>query len=548
MQRILVTILCITLTACGRSGGSETQTIIMPPEPDAPSPLVFLDSMPKNNTSNVPGYQTRFDLIHHGEANANYDLRSSCEATTFSVLRDVIDLGDQIGDQLVNYKITCSEISNSTTSQKISVNTTIANELFEGSINFDTTNDIPSLNVLETREIPTDDVNIMFSNYIADALIDELNLPPMVEVIILAFIADLASSSWQNLSDPNASFDVVAQRVEYSSIDPDGGVTHDLSGLIAFPKTDVFNTREQIILLTHATGSTPSLLEDSDAWYILANMFAAQGYLVIAPDNFGRGSTADAPETYLLANRTGANAIDFVLRVQQDNDYEMFYNNEAITLNIIGYSQGGHSAAASWLELLRHHSNLQASAVYIGGAPFDLYRTFRGVLQTVSGECIGDDYCTLVDPATHVPFATDRILPGIVEFIEVGVSLEDIFAGENLDAGFVSGFLDTNSDYDNLRSLLQLNSFTNITNAEAVFNDPGTTLHLYHSEHDRLVPAANTDAFLEVLNGNVTSIHHSDECNSNSFRLIFEAIDKVGVIHTLCGLNMLDNVFAELRQ
>ena len=142
----------------------------------------------------------------------------------------------------------------------------------------------------------------------------------------------------------------------------------------------------------------------------------------------------------------------------------------------------------------------------------------------------------------------DSLRYGMLEFLEVGVSLEDIFAGENLDAGFVSGFLDTNSDYDNLRSLLQLNSFTNITNAEAVFNDPGTTLHLYHSEYDRLVPAANTDAFLEVLNGNVTSIHHSDECNSNNFRLIFEAIDKVGIIHTLCGLNMLDNVFAELRQ
>ncbi|HAK51409.1 MAG TPA: hypothetical protein DCM54_05820 [Gammaproteobacteria bacterium] len=546
MQRIPLTILCITLAACGEGGGGNSETTITPPEPDPPSPLVFLDSMPRNTTSNVAGYQARFDLVYHGEANANYDLRSTCEATTFTVLRNVVDLANQSGDQLVNHKFTCPEASTAA-GQEISVNTTIANESFEGSITFDTVSDLPSLNVLQTREINTDDVDTMFSNYIAGALLDELDLPPLVEFVILTFIVDLVSSAWQNLASPNASSDVVAQQVEYSSVDPDGSATHNLSGLIAFPNTDDFISREQIILLTHATGSTPSLLEDSDAWYILANLFAAHGYLVIAPDNLGRGSTDDAPETYLLANRTGTNAIDFVLRVLQDDTYTPFYNDETITLNIIGYSQGGHSAVASWLELLRHHPNLQASAVYLGGAPFDLYRTFRGVLQAVNEECNGDGYCSLVDPATHVPFATDRILPGMIEFTDVGVFLDDIVDDEELDAGFVSGFLDASPDYDNLRSLLQLNSFTNIANAESVFNDPGTTLHLYHSEYDRLVPATNTDAFLEVLNGNVAIIHHSDECNSTSFRLIFEAIDKVGVVHTLCGLNMLDEVFAELR-
>ena len=548
MQRIPLTILCITLAACGGGGGIETQTTITPPEPAPPSPLVFLDSIPKDNSSNVAGYQTRFDLVHQGETNANYEIRSTCQATTFTVLRDVMDQADQTSDQLVNHKVTCTEASTSATSHEISVNSTIANDSFEGQISFETVSDQPNLNIIQTRENTTTDVDAMFSTYIAGALLDELDLPILAELVILTFIVDLASSAWQNLGNPDASVDVLAQRVEYSSVDPDGVANHNLSGLIAFPDADDFTNREQIIVLTHATGSTPSLLENSDAWYILANLFAAHGYLVIAPDNFGRGNTADAPETYLLANRTGNNAIDLVLRVLQDDTYRPFYNDEDITLDIIGYSQGGHSATASWLVLLRHHPNLQTSAVHLGGAPFDLYKTFRGVLQTVNGNCDEDDYCSLVDPATHVPFATDRILPGMIEFTDVGISLDDVVDGEALDDAFVSGFLEGNSDYDNLRSLLQLNSFTNISNSEAVFNDPNTTLHLYHSEFDRLVPAANTEDFLKVLNGNVAAVHHNNECNSNSFRLIFEAIDKVGVIHTLCGLNMLDEVFAELRQ
>ncbi|MCZ6501105.1 MAG: hypothetical protein O6945_01165 [Gammaproteobacteria bacterium] len=40
---------------------------------------------------------------------------------------------------------------------------------------------------------------------------------------------------------------------------------------------------------------------------------------------------------------------------------------------------------------------------------------------------------------------------------------------------------------------------------------------------------------------------HEDMCNSIRFGLLFEAIEKVGVLHTLCGLNVLDEAFGGLR-
>ena len=73
----------------------------------------------------------------------------------------------------------------------------------------------------------------------------------------------------------------------------------------------------------------------------------------------------------------------------------------------------------------------------------------------------------------------------------------------------------------------------------------GTIANLYHSPYDRLVPVDNTLRLVDTLGGN--AIHHDSQCDSNGFRLIFETTDKVGVVHTLCGLNTLDIVFAELR-
>lgn len=67
-----------------------------------------------------------------------------------------------------------------------------------------------------------------------------------------------------------------------------------------------------------------------------------------------------------------------------------------------------------------------------------------------------------------------------------------------------SCFLATEEDYDTIKALLQLSSFTNIINADDVFADPLVTINLYHSEFDRLVPANNTRDFHDTLDGSVT--------------------------------------------
>jgi len=42
-------------------------------------------------------------------------------------------------------------------------------------------------------------------------------------------------------------------------------------------------------------------------------------------------------------------------------------------------------------------------------------------------------------------------------------------------------------------------------------------------------------------------VSHENQCNSTSYELLFNTIDKVGVGHTLCGLTVIDEALAGLR-
>ena len=92
-----------------------------------------------------------------------------------------------------------------------------------------------------------------------------------------------------------------------------------------------------------------------------------------------------------------------------------------------------------------------------------------------------------------------------------------------------------------------MSSFQNIVNPEEVFNDEDVTLHLYHSTYDRLVPVDNTKEFLSTLDGNVNAMHYEDLCDTSFYEQFFNATDEVGILHTLCGLSMLNHVLNEIR-
>jgi pimeloyl-ACP methyl ester carboxylesterase len=557
----LLTIALISMqTGCGGGGSSDTNPPPPPTNNMEPEPITLLDNIPAINATGVAVANQGFSLIHRTDSGSTYTLDVMCDFPEHAVIwRELSDMSDMNENLLVDHKVRCTDELQAQQNVQITVNETRSNgDAYIAELPFTTGSEIanPALSTLDARQTPSSQVNEMFETYVQGALVDSFELPVVTELLLVPLLQDLASSEWDHLANPDAQFDTLARRVSYGSFKPNGQYDDSLTGLVVSPNVadpDGFIPREQIILLAHATGSTPGNLDDRDAWYIYANLLSSRGYIVVAPDNYGRGGSAEYPETYLQINRTGQNAVHLLAAVLGADEYQD-YRPEAVPIpvSIIGYSQGGHSSIAIWQEITRLHGNdVLVRSVHAGAGPYNLYQTFRGVLTYLDGSCDASsstyDYCRLVDPEATIPFATDRILPPLLTYTDTGLQAEDIFTQNTLDADFVSGFLQGDQQYDLLKSLLQLNSFTNIQNPATAFPASETSVHLHHSPFDRLVPMHNTTELSDLLQPVVTTQYMDDTCNSVGLQLVSEAVDKTGIVHSLCGLNMLDRVLEMLR-
>ena len=553
-RTVAALILTSYLTACGGGGGGGGSTPAPEPpitDPDSePTTVVLLDSVPGPGVTNVEPEQLTSSFAHLGHSDLSLELSGDCSGfADTTIRRNLLDLSIADFNQLLDHKIKCNLEEN--TSYTITANGTRSNEaeyISELFISTGVTN--PSgLTVINEFDLPRDTVNDMFIGYINGALFEDLDLPSGIESLIRNLVLEIAEANWGNLVDPDSLYDVTSQQVSYLSRHPDGSPSAELTAAITFPviaSASGFVTRDRAIILTHATGSTPGDLDNTDAWYILANLFASRGYLVIAPDNYGRGGTGSSPETYLMANRTALNTLDLVNQVLEDTAYDDVYNGSDLT--IIGYSQGGHSAVGLHLLLeTQGPENLSIRETYSGGAPHNLYQTVRGVMQHLDGSCDDGAYCRYVDEDTTVPFATDRIFPGFLSYTNTGLLLEDVVTGEEINPEFVTAFLANDPELDNFKAMLQLSSFTQIVSAGDNFSSSNALVHLYHSQFDRLVPFANTSELAAVLEPAVTVDFHENRCNSDGYEAIFNLTDKVGVLHTLCGLSVLDDALADFK-
>jgi pimeloyl-ACP methyl ester carboxylesterase len=553
-RTVAALILTSYLTACGGGGGGGGSTPAPEPpitDPDSePTTVVLLDSVPGPGVTNVEPEQLTSSFAHLGHSDLSLELSGDCSGfADTTIRRNLLDLSIADFNQLLDHKIKCNLEEN--TSYTITANGTRSNEaeyISELFISTGVTN--PSgLTVINEFDLPRDTVNDMFIGYINGALFEDLDLPSGIESLIRNLVLEIAEANWGNLVDPDSLYDVTSQQVSYLSRHPDGSPSAELTAAITFPviaSASGFVTRDRAIILTHATGSTPGDLDNTDAWYILANLFASRGYLVIAPDNYGRGGTGSSPETYLMANRTALNTLDLVNQVLEDTAYDDVYNGS--DLAIIGYSQGGHSAVGLHLLLeTQGPENLSIRETYSGGAPHNLYQTVRGVMQHLDGSCDDGAYCRYVDEDTTVPFATDRIFPGFLSYTNTGLLLEDVVTGEEINPEFVTAFLANDPELDNFKAMLQLSSFAQIVSAGDNFSSSNALVHLYHSQFDRLVPFANTSELAAVLEPAVTVDFHENRCNSDGYEAIFNLTDKVGVLHTLCGLSVLDDALADFK-
>ena len=61
------------------------------------------------------------------------------------------------------------------------------------------------------------------------------------------------------------------------------------------------------------------------------------------------------------------------------------------------------------------------------------------------------------------------------------------------------------------------------------------------------MPARNTEALAALLAPDFDVRFDRGECASDVYEALRAAVDRVGFIHTLCGMEMLDDVMRDLR-
>lgn len=164
-------------------------------------------------------------------------------------------------------------------------------------------------------------------------------------------------------------YGVSLYRVEYWTTAPDGRLVR-ASGLVAFPRTPALRG---VVSFQHGTATertaAPSTPDPSNG-VLAAAVFAGHGYLLVAPDYLGLGTSTE-PHPYYHAEST-ANAVVDLLRASRElvAAAGLAWPD---ALFLAGFSQGGHATLSAQRALEAHPSDglrVRASASVAG--PFDL--------------------------------------------------------------------------------------------------------------------------------------------------------------------------------
>ncbi|CCH55464.1 hypothetical protein BN8_04723 [Fibrisoma limi BUZ 3] len=279
-------------------------------------------------------------------------------------------------------------------------------------------------------------------------------------------------------------YGIKVYRIEYNTTNTDGKPIK-ASGALLVPNTD---GAMPLISAQHGTiasdAEAPSYYNSGSEIYTFGTLFAAQGYIVAAPDYIGYGVSKDLPHTYEHREGLATASLD-MLRASREflADQQIKWDSR---LFITGYSEGGYASMSLQKKIEEETGeefNLVASS--LGAGAYDKTATMRYLVSNRT--TTNSDYNRLY---TWVLLTYDRIYglnrPASYYFKEpyasrvaesgrnanIGVSLNDAFtdafkkaAAEETDQAFVEAVAD-NDVYD---------------------WKPRTPTRLYHGTADNLV-------------------------------------------------------------
>lgn len=185
--------------------------------------------------------------------------------------------------------------------------------------------------------------------------------------------------------------DAEAYKIEYMAPDPYNEFEKvRASGLVLAPPTQ---RPLPLLIFFHPTllhkDSAPSLIPPStysmdpiEDYRLMMVLLALQGYIVVAPDYIGYGSSENEVHPYLHKRSVVQTTASLLFSVQEALHEERIpFQKEMF---IMGYSQGGHGALAFAESVQNSSVDFKVRAVSAGGGPYDMLYTVSELLEEVT--------------------------------------------------------------------------------------------------------------------------------------------------------------------
>jgi acetyl esterase/lipase len=272
----------------------------------------------------------------------------------------------------------------------------------------------------------------------------------LASAIVLERLLSLANGQSVREAAGNLACGVDVHKIEYWTVDAlDKPIA--VSGVLMVPigTASVCTGPRPIVLYGHGTsfGKDYDLSDIDDLnnpafseSLLIAAMFAARGYVVVAPNYVGYDKSRDASHPYLVAQQSAKDMIDALIASRK-----AFGRIQAATISdsgklfVSGYSQGGHVAMATHRALQASGQMVTASAPMSG--PYAVAAFLDSVVQGRVGfsstlfmpmltTSFQKTYGNLYSATTDV--FEDRYASGIETLLPSTSSTEDIFSSGKL--------------------------------------------------------------------------------------------------------------------
>ena len=204
---------------------------------------------------------------------------------------------------------------------------------------------------------------------------------------ISAFTTAQIDNGFGNTAAPTAKCDIKIEKVSYLTVGAAGERTRATAALM-LPSGNSADCQGDRPILLYAHGTTTDKDYDfsqvantknpavSEATLIAAN-FAAQGYIVVAPNYAGYDESDLDYHPYLVADQQATDMVDaldgartIIDRKKRENSSTYATINDSGKLFIAGYSQGGHVAMAT--ARLLDEQNKPVTAIAPSSGPYAL--------------------------------------------------------------------------------------------------------------------------------------------------------------------------------